>query len=47
MTKSNLSFEEQALLYHQHPIPGKYMIVPTKAMDTQKDLSLAYSPGVA
>src|SRR5688572_21689419 len=37
----------QALEYHrQHP-PGKIKVVPTKALVTQKDLSLAYSPGVA
>lgn len=37
----------QALAYHEGPIPGKYSIVPTKAMADQNDLSLAYSPGVA
>ncbi|MBL8273554.1 MAG: hypothetical protein JNJ74_07080, partial [Xanthomonadales bacterium] len=38
---------QQALEYHrQHP-PGKIKVAPTKAMVTQKDLSLAYSPGVA
>jgi malate dehydrogenase (oxaloacetate-decarboxylating)(NADP+) len=37
----------QALEYHrQHP-PGKIKVAPTKAMVTQKDLALAYSPGVA
>jgi len=39
--------KRQALEYHcQHP-PGKIKVTPTKAMVTQKDLSLAYSPGVA
>jgi malate dehydrogenase (oxaloacetate-decarboxylating)(NADP+) len=38
---------QAALDYHEFPIPGKFSIVPTKAMATQKDLSLAYSPGVA
>jgi malate dehydrogenase (oxaloacetate-decarboxylating)(NADP+) len=35
------------LKYHQFPKPGKLEIVATKPMDTQADLSLAYSPGVA
>ncbi|TCO73443.1 NADP-dependent malic enzyme [Rhodovulum euryhalinum] len=38
---------EEALSYHIDPIPGKYEIVATKPMTTQRDLSLAYSPGVA
>lgn len=37
----------QALLYHAKPIPGKIQVVPTKKYATQRDLSLAYSPGVA
>jgi malate dehydrogenase (oxaloacetate-decarboxylating)(NADP+) len=41
------SLREAALEYHQHPTPGKISIVPTKPMATQRDLSLAYSPGVA
>jgi malate dehydrogenase (oxaloacetate-decarboxylating)(NADP+) len=36
-----------ALEYHRSPRPGKISIVPTKAMVSQRDLSLAYSPGVA
>ena len=36
-----------ALHYHSHPRPGKISIAPTKPSDTQIDLSLAYSPGVA
>ena len=39
--------KRQALAYHAEPVPGKFTIVPLKAMDTQHDLSLAYSPGVA
>ena len=35
------------LEYHYHPTPGKFKVVATKAMETAKDLSLAYSPGVA
>jgi len=40
-------FDDQALDYHRHPTPGKIKIVATKALTTQKDLALAYSPGVA
>ncbi len=36
-----------ALIYHAKPIPGKIKVVPTKKYATQRDLSLAYSPGVA
>ena len=36
-----------ALVYHAKPRPGKIEIVPTKNYDTQRDLALAYSPGVA
>jgi malate dehydrogenase (oxaloacetate-decarboxylating)(NADP+) len=38
---------EAALEYHRLPTPGKISVVPTKAMATQRDLALAYSPGVA
>ena len=38
---------EQALEYHAGGRPGKIEVVPTKEAKTQKDLSLAYSPGVA
>jgi malate dehydrogenase (oxaloacetate-decarboxylating)(NADP+) len=37
----------EALLYHAKPKPGKIEVVPTKKYATQRDLSLAYSPGVA
>ena len=37
----------EALLYHAKPHPGKIKVVPTKKYSTQRDLSLAYSPGVA
>ena len=37
----------EALVYHAKPTPGKIKIVPTKNYRTQRDLSLAYSPGVA
>jgi malate dehydrogenase (oxaloacetate-decarboxylating)(NADP+) len=36
-----------ALDYHERPTPGKISIAPTKALANQRDLSLAYSPGVA
>jgi len=39
--------DEEALSFHKHPTPGKIAIAPTKPMATQRDLSLAYSPGVA
>ncbi|PHQ68161.1 MAG: NADP-dependent malic enzyme, partial [Sneathiella sp.] len=38
---------EKAMDYHRYPKPGKLTIMPTKPMDTQTDLALAYSPGVA
>ncbi|RXP64569.1 NADP-dependent malic enzyme [Lutibacter sp. HS1-25] len=44
---SNLKKKSEALDYHQFPKPGKIQVVPTKKYATQKDLSLAYSPGVA
>jgi malate dehydrogenase (oxaloacetate-decarboxylating)(NADP+) len=39
--------DQEALHFHQMGRPGKIEIVPTKPMATQRDLSLAYSPGVA
>lgn len=39
--------KKKALDYHALPTPGKISITPTKAMETQEDLSLAYTPGVA
>ncbi len=45
---SNVEFSErEALLFHSHGRPGKIEIVASKPMATQRDLSLAYSPGVA
>jgi len=38
---------EEALAYHSHGRKGKIQVVPTKPTNTQRDLSLAYSPGVA
>src|SRR5690606_24254913 len=40
-------FKQAALEYHRSPRPGKIKVSPTKAMLTQRDLALAYSPGVA
>ncbi|WP_158812711.1 NADP-dependent malic enzyme [Methylocapsa sp. S129] len=39
--------DQEALLFHSRGRPGKLEIMPTKPMATQRDLSLAYSPGVA
>jgi malate dehydrogenase (oxaloacetate-decarboxylating)(NADP+) len=36
-----------ALIYHRHPRPGKIEVAPTKPLGNQRDLALAYSPGVA
>jgi malate dehydrogenase (oxaloacetate-decarboxylating)(NADP+) len=41
------SKRREALLYHAKPTPGKIQVVPTKKYATQRDLALAYSPGVA
>ncbi|OOG59527.1 NADP-dependent malic enzyme [Rhodanobacter sp. C03] len=38
---------QAALEYHRHPRPGKIKVSPTTSLLTQRDLSLAYSPGVA
>ncbi len=46
MTKPKFTREE-ALQFHLHPRPGKFDVVPSVPMATQRDLSLAYSPGVA
>lgn len=45
MHKSNK--RREALLYHARPNPGKIEVIPTKKHSTQRDLALAYSPGVA
>src|SRR5471032_2025933 len=38
---------QAALEYHEFPTPGKISVTPTKLLTNQRDLSLAYSPGVA
>lgn len=43
----NSDLKEAALLYHSEGKPGKIEVVPTKPYSTQRDLALAYSPGVA
>ena len=48
MTKEKFTFtDEEALRFHYEGRPGKFEITPTKPLTTQRDLSLAYSPGVA
>lgn len=51
MTKNTPSgltdFEEAALFFHRHPKPGKLEIQASKPLGNQRDLALAYSPGVA
>lgn len=44
---SKESRRREALVYHAKPKPGKIQVVPTKKYASQRDLSLAYSPGVA
>ncbi|MEM7295980.1 MAG: NADP-dependent malic enzyme, partial [Pseudomonadota bacterium] len=39
--------DEDALAFHMEPQPGKFEVAATVPMTTQRDLSLAYSPGVA
>jgi malate dehydrogenase (oxaloacetate-decarboxylating)(NADP+) len=46
-TKTLSKLDEEALKFHTMGQPGKIAILPTKPLETQKDLSLAYSPGVA
>ena len=43
----SLITREQALAYHSEGRPGKLKVVPTKPTETQRDLALAYTPGVA
>ena len=47
MESNNRVTEQEALDLHAHGKPGKIEIAPTKPLTTQRDLSLAYSPGVA
>lgn len=45
--KGQWTLREAALEYHQYPTPGKISITATKHLSNQRDLALAYSPGVA
>ncbi len=44
---SDSRLRREALIYHSKPKPGKIEVIPTKKYASQRDLSLAYSPGVA
>ncbi|MEH6728903.1 MAG: NADP-dependent malic enzyme, partial [Hyphomicrobiales bacterium] len=44
---ANDDFDQNALFYHEFPKPGKLEIRATKPLGNQRDLALAYSPGVA
>mgnify|MGYP003466173312 CR=1 FL=1 len=41
------SLRQEALDYHEFPVPGKLSVTATKSISNQRDLALAYSPGVA
>ena len=41
------NLKEEALRYHKEGKPGKIEVIPTKPYSTQRDLSMAYTPGVA
>ncbi len=41
------ALNQSALDYHRYPRPGKIAVMPIKGMTNQRDLALAYSPGVA
>src|SRR5690554_7090948 len=45
--KAPSDLDESALFYHRYPAPGKLEIQATKPLGSQRDLALAYSPGVA
>ena len=47
MTPAEQALRDAALEYHRSPNKGKIAVVPTKPLSNQRDLSLAYSPGVA
>lgn len=44
---SNDNLKQMALDYHRNPVPGKLMVMASKPLGNQRDLALAYSPGVA
>ncbi|MBG6080424.1 malate dehydrogenase (oxaloacetate-decarboxylating)(NADP+) [Rubrivivax gelatinosus] len=47
LSDAEAALREAALDYHRAPVRGKISVTPTKALSNQRDLSLAYSPGVA
>ena len=47
MSTEQENLSAAALEYHEWPTPGKIAVVPTKGLTNQRDLALAYSPGVA
>src|SRR5262245_49925486 len=47
LTPAQAALREAARDYHRLPVPGKVAVSPTKPLTNQRDLSLAYSPGVA
>src|SRR5690625_280388 len=46
-TENDDNLRQEALIYHETSIKGKIEVIPTTPHDTQRDLALAYSPGVA
>jgi malate dehydrogenase (oxaloacetate-decarboxylating)(NADP+) len=46
-SSDNVELRQAALEYHEQPVPGKISVTPTKQLSNQRDLALAYSPGVA
>src|SRR3954464_14959315 len=47
LSPAELALRDAALEYHRSPVRGKISVTPTKPLSNQRDLSLAYSPGVA
>src|SRR4029079_5822516 len=47
MSEKEQNIREDSLAYHRRAPPGKIALLPTKQLTTQRDLALAYSPGVA
>src|SRR4029078_13200234 len=47
MSDQDRNIREDSLAYHRRSPPGKISIAPTKQLTNQRDLALAYSPGVA
>jgi len=47
LSPAEAALRDAALEYHRSPVRGKITVTPTKALSNQRDLSLAYSPGVA